>query len=242
MHPCIGGAYWMGYALWQALKSGLPVRRTTQWVSFDDDYDPVTAPTGNLIPSGYGTLFGTGGTNTPVGAFTPSGDVATGWTVTCPASATSTTTCVSSKENPRTDGPASGVRQKFVFTTTGAGTVHDQFYFRNLLVGFGSVVAGETLVGEMAYELVSGTNVVAIQLSIVENGPSVPAAKYDGNWSGVLPGIPDEAHSGLLRTAPLTLAAGSTSVAMYLTVAFDTTSGSAAAELFVSDARCFKVS
>ncbi len=238
VHPSVTGAFYMGRALWNAIQTVMPDRYGA-WYDYSDVYSATQNPTGALLSGHSGTLAGTTGTKTTAGTTTVTGNVATGFTVTPTAPATSTTAIVCAKQNPRTDGPNSGERQQLTFTTTVAGTDTDQYQMRQLAVGTGNVSAGDQVCAQITYQLVSCTNLTTVMLLCQEVG-GFNQSFYDG-YSLQQGNIPNVAHTGVLRTMPVTLSSGVTEMRFHLIFQFNTTSGTAAADMFFSDANLFKI-
>lgn len=232
VHPGNIGAYWTGYALWEALSPMLPVRYRA-WADYNDAYDATSNPNGNMLGTA-GLFAGSGGTITPSGNFSGSGTFAAGWTMI--ASATSTTALVASKESPRTDGPNSGERQRLVFTTTVAGGATEVYQMYKVCT---DAAAGDTVQFEVAYELMSHVGVTAIDLQLRQDGGTPIQSAFDNSPINTpMVNIP---HKGVLRTPPMTLQPGTTSVTAYIQFRMNATSGASSLDVKLSDASVHKL-
>lgn len=235
VHETQLGAYWAGKALSEVLATVLPPRPTVS-VSAFDLYDATNNIYGNqAIKTGasVGTFAGTGGSNTTATSLTPTGSVATGWAAQR-AIGSSTATLVSAKENPRTDGPNTGERQRMTVTASSAGAVNESYLYQmqsNL-----AVTAGWQLVAECSYELVSATNLSAIQLNLFTGGGGLSQNAICGSpdTTNVF-AVPGTAHKGVLRTPILTAASGNTALNVQVGVVLKTDGGSAAADIYFGD-------
>lgn len=236
IHPNTIGAFWMGKAIHEALTPLLPPSNRG-WSDINDYYHATDNPVGNLAFSGttnYGAMTGTGGWKASSSPFTVSGDLADGWTVAKNGFPAATMACVLAKESPRTDSKAaSGERQQLTFTCTGAGGPIDRYLMYR--AGIENVSVGDVVFAELSYEFMSGVNVVAIELLLSETGPEWETAQQALDGSAVATLMPNVAHKGTLRTPLITLQTGMTSIAVWLRVLFDTTSGTASLDMYASD-------
>lgn len=223
-----------------------------------DVYDATNNPTGSLISIGgvnRGLFAGTTGsktTNANPTSLTPTGNVATNWEITR-FNGSSTSTMVGSKDDPRSDGFASGARQRIQINSTTNGDTQEQYFIRyqngisGVATGF---AAGDVVVFECAYQIASAVNLLCVSAVLAELGPASPQSFIDGNIaSGFATGIssaafPDLLRPGLLRTPPMTLQAGVTNlfpriaISMY---AANSATTPASLDIYLSDAKLFKV-
>jgi len=244
LHPAALGAFWMGQAMLDTFAYLLPPRPTSEYMS-GSFYDAALNPSGQLLRSGttsLGLLAGTGGTLTGSTGFTPTGSVATGWTLVRTAG-TSTMAVVASKQNPRTDYPfTTGERQRLQITVSGAGGVNEGC---KLTIGAnGSDIAvGDQVVFQVDVEIASSANLLGVQ-AVVSNVGGSAVFGIDGSvvpTDTVLGILPNRSIKGTLRTPPFTLPSGTTNVSVSLTPLFKTDGGSASADIYFSDAKLFKV-
>ena len=146
---------------------------------------------------------------------------------------------VCAKESPRTDGPNSGERQRITFTCSGAGGSNETYPLYQVISS--NFSTGDRLVLEVAYEVVSASNVQSLIAQLAEVGPGAPQTAYDGTPSGTLSGFPAVAHKGVMRTPEITLQSGVTSLYVGIVPGFDTSGGSAGLDLYLSDAKVIKI-
>lgn len=225
LHPATTGAYWVGKAISDVLKVIIPPRPTIL-TAVGDIYDATNNPAGNLLftsSANDGLLAGTGGTMTAGTNLTISGSVATDWNARRSSGGSGVATMTLSKENPRTDGPNSGERQRVQVSTTSGGSTQESFalfYSRAIDASF---AIGDTVYAEAAYSLnadPTGT-LKAISVFLLEAGPASATTAADGYRDGAHDGPVPKAHSGVLRTPPFTIQASTTALNVFLRVEAD---------------------
>src|SRR6185295_12648612 len=138
IHPGPIGAYWMGYAAWQAIRDAPSQFRKCR--NYSDYFRTKANRTESLLSRQSGIFAGIAGTKIDRGNFNSRGYLATGWTLDCNVTNASTTSCIISKESMRSGLPSSGERQRLVFSNTVAGGESELYYLyqtvsRNLAVG-----------------------------------------------------------------------------------------------------------
>lgn len=243
LHPTQTGAYVIGKALADALEPLIPEQHFyVQHVL--DIYDASNNPEGNLLTNGtlnYGIMQGTSGTKTASTGFTPSGNVATGWTLSR-SNATSTMTAVASKEDPRTDGPATGARQKVVIASTVAGGANELVLLTPTFTQ-GNVVAGDVVYAEAKFEISGMTKVMSVELRLTDTRTGDSQNNHDGAWSSYTVYLEDATDSiiGVLKTHPLTIRSDHSSLTCNIAVRLDNTAGDAGATIYISDVSLRKV-
>lgn len=223
-----------------------------------DVYDASNNPTGNLMNIGgvnRGMFQGTGGTLTSQSNPTlllPTGSIATNWEA-IRFNGSSTSTMVLSKENPRTDGLVTGERQRVQITSTTNGASQEQYQlkYRNGVQGINAgIAAGDTVIFEVAYQIMSCTRLLGCQLTLSESGPASPQAFTDGKLaSNFVLGLsssafPDLLRLGVMRTAPMTLQSGINFLFPTIAInmmASDSATTNATFDGYFSDAKVFKV-
>lgn len=242
LHPSHLGAFYLGKALSDAISDFVPEQKSYVQ-SMLDIYDADNYPEGNLLTNGtlnYGVMQGTSGTKTSSGNFTASGDVATGWTCS-KSNSTSTMAATCSKEDPRTDGPKTGARQKCVIAVTAAGGANELVLFTPT-ISSADIAEGDQIFAQAKVEVSGMTNVLSVELRLTDNRSSANQNNHDGAWAGTTDIFLADDWSGVLRTQPLEIASDSTSVTMNIAVRLDTSGGDGGATIYISDVSLRKVS
>lgn len=257
LHPTALGAYWMAKPIADFFNATLPAYET-KLMHPQDYYDAVNNPGGNLLHTAAvndGLLAGTAGTNTAIGNFTPSGNVATNWISTRAAGGTSTSTGVATKENPRTDTntpqgnvgnvPNSGERQQLVYAVTVAGGADEVFQFRRATMTIGGandMQPGDTIVGECSIEVAAGqTKVTCIELICSEFGGATGDIAADLGKHANSTVLTGAAWRGVLRTPPITLQSDSASLTFAIQTHMDTSAGTGGVTIKLGDMSLRKV-
>jgi lysophospholipase L1-like esterase len=227
-HPNNCGAYYMALAVFNVVDRIIPKRCSLQ----SNVLDIYSASNGNLrgsllnigtgATSNFGLMKGTGGSLTTfVGGITPTGTLADHWAVWRSTNGGTTASIVAAKENPRTDGPLTGERQKITYTCTSSGTGADVITLSpNQDLGVGFLTAGDKVYLEAKVEILSGhIGMIGVQSNLWEIGPGSPQSAQDmaltlsGNGAPFpisLFGGPDIVY--VHRTQPITLQAGITAL------------------------------
>ena len=255
LHPNANGCFFYAQPFATALAL-LTAQMPTQLQHNADVFDATNNPCGNgLRAAGVqrGNMAGTTGTATTSTGFTFLGtSIATGFTVQR-TSGTSTATADCTKENPRTDLPNSvsgiqnGERQLITFATSTTGGSDEQYEIRftsTLSLSSGDFKAGDQVYAECSMELLTLTNVTAVELQVNEFGGAFSQQAYDMARSGTnsqsMPAFAS-AQRGRMRTDIITLQAGSTSVTWKVVVHMNVASANGAATIKVADASIRKV-
>lgn len=160
-----------------------------------------------------GLFTGTTGGQTSGGGFTASGSVATGWALSRGAG-TSTMTAVASKV-----ANTIGEKQRIVVSVSAVGAGVEQVQFQNQTALTSGFAAGATVVMEMKYSITGPNRFSGIQMQVREVGPASPQTASD--MAGTTTFFID-AHSGTLRTPPITLQSGITSLTPSVFISVDT--------------------
>ncbi len=246
VHTNANGAYWYGLAVANVINQLLPPLGT-QILHPADVYDSGNNNRrGNMIRSGttnQGLMAGTAGTATPSAGFSFTGvNIATNWTVARTAGS-STMQCNATKENPRTDGPNSGERQRLQFTGSTTGLALETCRIRwspTFAIGGGDMQAGDTVYGEIGLQVVSAVNLKGIELALVAFGGAGFNAfdmAIDNPGSDLYPNV---ATYGIMRTEPFTIG-NDTSMTFAVNFNFKTDVAAASCDVYVFDAALRKV-
>ncbi|MEX3764516.1 hypothetical protein, partial [Paraburkholderia phenoliruptrix] len=234
-HPAMIGAY--NLALPHAAELNKRFAAKGRAVSNADLYDAALNPTGCL--NANPALTGTAGLLVANTGITPVGQVSTGYKAyrgagTAPQ-ASVTFNCY--KENPRTDGPASGERQGIAVNITGVGSSAETYIFQPTTnPSQAPAIAPGSLVELVCdVEFVSKpVNLAGLELQMAEVGPATPHQAVGMNRQvGFL--MPSVAVAGRLKTPPFRLQSGVTAVSSYVRMVFDATSGAASGEIKLSN-------
>ena len=234
-HPNAAGGQLEGNLFNATLNAMLPAR-SVRGLAPADIYDAASNPSGNLLYSGssnLGLMAGTSGTTLPLVGVTPTGQVATGWTI-YRNDGTSSATMAGAKENPRQDIVGSfGERQRITIncTSTGGAAEHYGIF---AVAGAGWNV-GDVVYAECAVQVVSSTNLVSVDLALFEGGPANPQFFHDGTDNSAGGVLPIRSWSGVLRTPPMTIQSGVTMIKTQANIALNASGGAAACDLFLSD-------
>lgn len=245
IHPTSGlGGYLAGKALHDALTHLLPPRPGV--AAIVGDYFNAENPAGNLLRSGTSSraaLAGTGGTIGTSDGFSGTGSVAPGWYIS-KATGTATTVVTASKENPRTDGPnRTGERQRLQIAISTPGVMREGVQMV-LASPTTDVVPGDIVEAEITVEIASSQHFLGVQLGLNSNGG---ATHYAQDWTlpvgadNTLAALPNEPVTMVLKTPPLTLPSGTNGVGINLSMRFDATKTSPAADIYLSDLSVRKV-
>lgn len=230
-HPSMIGAYWAGKALADVINQLYPP--ASHQCSPADLYDATNNPRG-ILNANPG-LLGTAGLLVANTGVTPTGQVATGFKLYRGAGTSSSLTFVGAKENPRTDGPTSGERQRVTVNITGAGSSTETYILQPTVNPTAVIAAGSTIELYCGVEFASApNNLIGLELQIVEVGPSSPKQAVDMVRQTTFK-MPAIAVEGTLRTPPLTLQAGTTAISSYVRMVFDASSGAASGDAYFSD-------
>lgn len=230
-HPSMIGAYWAGKALADVLNQIYPPAKYQ--CSPADLYDAANNPRGALNENP--ALLGTAGLLVANTGVTPTGQVATGFKLYRGAGSSSSLTFVGAKENPRTDGPQSGERQRVTVNITGAGTSTETYILQPTTNPASGFTTGDTVELYCGVEFASApNNLIGLELQMVEVGPASPKQSVDMVRQATFK-MPAIAVKGTLRTPPLTLQAGVTAISCYVRMVFDATSGAASGDAWFSD-------
>jgi lysophospholipase L1-like esterase len=230
-HPSMIGAYWLGKAVADVIDQLYPPVRWS--CSPADLYDATLNPRGAL--NANPALLGAAGLLVANTGVTPTGSVATGFKLYRGAGTSSSLTFVGAKENPRTDGPTSGERQRVTVNITGVGSSTETYIFQPTTNPSQYIAAGTTVELSCAVQFASApSNLIGLELQMAEIGPASPRQAVDmvRQTSFQMPAI---AVSGRLRTPPFTLQAGVTAISSYVRMVFDASGGSATGDIYVSD-------
>jgi lysophospholipase L1-like esterase len=250
IHTNAHGAYWLAKPVVDILNVIVPP--SPLHTSHTGDYfDATYNPNGNLLHStttNYGTLLGTTGTPTASTGITHAGgEIADGFHVERLAG-TSTVTITSTKESPRTDGPASGHRQKIVVAGSNTGLALEQYQFRRIAspavgaVGAADIQVGDVVWGGIGLELVSHTGLLGISLEL-ESDPTAGAfVARDMQRHSTETIVMPQTVSGQLRTPQVTVLPGATVMRFRVRFEFDASAVASAATFYLSDAWMRKVS
>jgi hypothetical protein len=239
LHPNQKGGYILGKAISDVVSPMFPLA-ASEVLNVADIYDAVNNPGGNLLTDGssnWGLCAGTTGTKIASTGFTPSGSLASGFTINrSPGSSTCAAVC--SKENPRTDGPASGERQVVAVSVTAAGSSNELIKITPSL-RHSNLNAGDVVFAQAAMELVSPVNILSLELRTTDVRTSGNEANYDGGWPGTGPLL--EGFAGVWRTPPIEIGADSTSFLTELVLRIKGDTGAASCTLKISDVSLRKV-
>jgi len=225
-HPAMIGAYWLARPLADAIMQDFPARDWT--VSPADLYDATLNPRGciNVEPAMRGS------TTNVTAPFT--GNVATGFRLFRGAG-TSTCTAVGAKENPRTDGPQGGERQRVTVNITGAGSATETYICQvntSPTVGF---AAGDWVEAICKVEFASApVNLIGLEFQMAETGPASPRQALEMARQATYK-MPSVAWKGVLRTPPFLLQSGVTAISSYCRAVIDASSGAGSADFWISD-------
>lgn len=225
-HPSMIGAYWLAKPLAAAIMQDYPARDWT--VSPADLYDATNNPRGciNIEPAMRGS------TSNVTAPFT--GNVATGFRL-FRGTGTSTCTAVGAKENPRTDGPAGGERQRVTINITGAGAATETFICQvntSPTVGF---AAGDWVEAICQVEFASApVNMIGLESQMAETGPTSPRQALENARQATYK-LPSVVWKGVLRTPPFQLQTGVTAISSYCRVVMDASGGAGTADFWISD-------
>lgn len=259
LHQSGQGAYWVARAIWNTISGMFAGHSAVPGIGNNDSFDPVNNPNGSLLTAGYfqsfGVMTGTGGVLATANGVTPTGSVADNWTAER-AYGSSNATMVLAKENPRSDGPLNGERQRVTITCTQGSIANEQFLLK-YYIGTSSLVTlnvGDEVYAECAFQLASvPSNFNGFDLQIVESGPSssqtassgycnptfLPPSTLDsaaGNWPNIQ--IPERL---IFRTPTIKLQTGISGLFVYPCMWMRTDSGAAFADGWISDVSVRKV-
>lgn len=234
IHPNVRGAFHGGLLAAQAVANLLPPRPRTS-LGPSDLYSSGANPRGNQCTNGI--LAGTGGALQTNAGLTPTGAIAANWTALRQAGS-STATMVLAKENPRTDGPGSGERQKVtVNVTNGSGALE---LYRISSTNF-PVVPGQTIFAQADYEILAGAaSVMGCTLTLTTNGTGA-VSTVDNNIIGGMTGVlPSGNLKGVLRTnTPIVVPADATiGVLIFDFCLFPASAGTDTAAVLYGDVAC----
>lgn len=230
-HPSMIGAYWAGKALADVISQIYPPAKYQ--CSPADLYDATNNPRGalNANPS----LLGTAGLLVNSAGVTPTGQVATGYKVYRGAGTSSSIAFTAAKENPRTDGPQSGERQRMTVNITGAGSSVETYILQPTVNPASGFNTGDTVELYCGVEFASApNNLIGLELQMVEIGPASTKQAVDMVRQATFK-MPAVALKGTLRTPPLTLQAGVTAISCYVRMVFDASGGAASGDAWFSD-------
>ncbi|MDR6389256.1 SGNH/GDSL hydrolase family protein [Paraburkholderia phenoliruptrix] len=230
-HPSMIGAYWLGKALADVINQLYPPVRWS--CSPADLYDATLNPRGAL--NANPALLGTAGLLVANTGVTPTGQVATGFKLYRGAGTSTSLTFSGAKENPRTDGPTSGERQRVTVSITGTGSSTETYILQPTTNPSSYIAAGTTVELSCQVEFASApVNLIGLELQMAEIGPASPRQAVDMvRQTGFQ--MPSIAVSGMLRTPPFTLQAGVTSISSYIRMVFDASSGTASGDIKVGN-------
>ena len=230
-HPSMIGAYWLGKAISDVITQLWPPRRFS--CSPADLYDATNNPRGIL--NANPALLGTAGLLVANTGVTPTGQVATGFKLYRGAGTSTALTFTGAKENPRTDGPTSGERQRVTVNITGVGTSAETYILQPTTNPSSYIVPGAVVELSCAVQFAAApVNLVGLELQMAEIGPATPHQAVDMvRQTGFK--MPAIAVSGRLRTPPFQLQAGVTSISSYVRMVFDASGGSASGDVYFSD-------
>jgi lysophospholipase L1-like esterase len=230
-HPSMVGAYWMGKTIADVINQTYPPMRFP--CSPADLYNADTNPRGIL--NANPALLGTAGLLVNSAGVTPTGQVATGYKLYRGAGTSASLTFSGAKENPRTDGPASGERQRVTVNISGAGSATETYILQPTAGPNQYIAAGSVVELSCAVQFVSPpVNLIGLELQMAEIGPTTPRQSVD-MVRQVGFQMPSIAVAGRLRTPPFTLQAGVTAISSYIRMVFDASSGAASGDVYFSD-------
>lgn len=230
-HPSMVGAYWIGKAVADVVNQIYPPMRYP--CSPADLYDATNNPRGAL--NAGPALLGTSGLLVANTGVTPTGQVATGFKLYRGAGTSTSLTFSGSKENPRTDGPNSGERQRITVNITGVGSSSETYILQPTTNPASGFSTGSIVELSCGIQFASApVNLIGLELQMAEIGPASPRQAVDMVRQVSYP-MPAIAVSGRLRTPPFTLQAGVTSISSYIRMVFDASSGAASGDVYISD-------
>lgn len=230
-HPSMIGGYWLGKSIADVINQLYPPIRFS--CSPADLYDATLNPRGAL--NANPALLGTAGLLVANTGVTPTGTVATGFKLYRGAGTSSSLTFIGAKENPRTDGPTSGERQRVTVNITGVGSSTETYIFQPTTNPSQYIAAGTTVELSCQIEFASApVNLIGLELQMAEIGPASPRQAVDmvRQTSFQMPAI---AVSGMLRTPPFTLQSGVTAISSYIRMVFDASSGTASGDIKIGN-------
>lgn len=230
-HPSMIGAYWAGKALADVIN-----QIYAPWkfqCSPADLYDAANNPRG-ILNANPG-LLGTAGLLVNNAGVTPTGQVATGFKLYRGTGTSASLTFSGAKENPRTDGPQSGERQRVTVNITGAGSAVETYILQPTTNPSAVISAGSTMELSCNVNFASApSNLIGLELQMVEVGPASPKQAVDMVRQATFK-MPAIAVGGTLRTPPLTLQSGVTAISSYVRMVFDASGGTASGDAYFSD-------
>lgn len=183
--------------------------------------------------SDIGLMTGTTGSLSSGGGFTASGSVATGWALSRGVG-TSTMTATASKA-----ANSVGEKQRLVIATSVAGTGVENVQFQAQTAPTLGFSAGDRVVMEMKYSITGMNRLANVAMQVRENGPASPQTASD--LAGTTTFLID-AHTGTLRTDPITLQSGTTSLSPSILIGVDTAATPAGVDVSFWEMRLVKLS
>lgn len=238
LHPAVPGAFAIAKALWDILAPIYPPRPTVL-VSNLDYYDATNNPSGSLVRSSTtnrSLLAGTGGTQTANAGLTYAGTgLAAGWTFVR-GTATSTCTVTLDKENPRTDGRASGERQRVRIAAASGGGA-DEIYNLRFSPAFADFAPGDWVYGECSIEMAAApARIMTVEMYLLEFRPSNSQTAIDLGFNSPVAGfLPAETWKGVLRTPPIQIQPDSTAFQANIRARVDASAGAASCDFYIGD-------
>lgn len=254
LHPAQGGGLVWGAQVADIINLTTPPSPTYQTSPYDI-YDATNNPTGSLMVMGgvnEGMLRGTNGSLFAQLGLTPTGQLAgvgANAYQLLRTAGSSTATCVASKENPRTDGLMTGERQRITLasSTTGASVEGIRMEFIAGTPGINSnFTAGDVVVFECRYQIYSATNFLGVTANLRAVGGGNWTYTDGGAASNGVSGVdsstyPDLLRPGVLRTPPMTIQSGVTSLYPGLVAQVACNVSPGAIDFVTSDWKVFKV-
>ncbi len=225
LHPSDGwGAYYLGLALWKAFQSlGFGYAPDVRCMNFAGAYDAVANPYGNRLAN-----QNLNATTAYAGGGATSGGYPTGFVLTRSAGTVAT---AAGSQVARADGYP-GTAQQYVFAvpTTGGGA-NEQFRAEQSITAF---TAGETIVGSLGVNVVSATGlrVPELQISALDGSAATLFSAWCFESTGTMPNI---GYTGVLKTDPFVVPAGTASLRMRMLFTIDGTATTNGAVVQIMD-------
>ena len=255
LHPSQGGGLVIGAQVADIINQTSPPSPTYMTTPYDL-YDPANNISGSLMGVGgvnEGMLRGAAGSLYAQNGVTPTGTLAgisTNAFQAVRSSGTSTATMVCSKENPRTDGLATGERQRITINSTSTGNALE-YYAMKFINGSGAGITagfnvGDQVVFQCVYQILGATGFAGVTANLATIGGGNLTYSDGLPYSNQVPGVnsstyPDLLRIGVLQTPPLAIASGVTNLLPSVQIGLNATASGSGIDIFISDWKVFKL-